>query len=188
VFIANDWTETSPRTVTVFSNCDEVKLYLNGQWITAQKPDTSARSRFLLHPPFVFENLDWKPGELKAVGFIRNREAASDVRNTPGKPKFIDLRFDRPEPALADGEEMFFVYASMLDSNGAVVRNVKKNVHFQIRGPGVLISPESVETEAGTATALIQTAGESGDIFITAKTDDIGEATVVKKVIHATSH
>ena len=51
IFISNYWTENSPRDVTVFSNCDSVQLFLNGESITTQIPDQNSISDHLLHPP-----------------------------------------------------------------------------------------------------------------------------------------
>ncbi|MFU1793214.1 glycoside hydrolase family 2 protein [Paenibacillus azoreducens] len=40
VYIANRWTErTSPAKVVVFSNCDEVELFVNGHSVGVRKPD-----------------------------------------------------------------------------------------------------------------------------------------------------
>ena len=40
VFIANSWMSTSPTTVRVFSNCDQVSLYVNNTLSSTRSPDT----------------------------------------------------------------------------------------------------------------------------------------------------
>lgn len=39
LFIANHWTNRSPRNVVVFSNADEVELFINGRSFRRQRPD-----------------------------------------------------------------------------------------------------------------------------------------------------
>jgi beta-galactosidase len=176
VFIANYWTEKSPRTITVYSNCELVSLFLNDQFITSQPPDTGIFTENLLHPPFIFKNIPWKAGKLKAIGYIDGKEAASHSRITPGKASFIDLRFNLRDEAMANGEDLFFVYASIVDKNGTIVRDLVKEISFQVTGSGILVSPEKVETEAGTAVVLIRTTDKPGQIVIKAETEGLKEA------------
>ena len=53
VFIANFATMQSPSTVTVFSNCPEVRLTQNGKEVATQKPAGNLAG--LVHPPFTFK-------------------------------------------------------------------------------------------------------------------------------------
>jgi hypothetical protein len=41
VYIANQWTAASPTTVRVFSNCQQVSLFLNGTLVSTRAPDTT---------------------------------------------------------------------------------------------------------------------------------------------------
>ena len=54
VKIASLLTKDSPLDVRVYSNCDEVELFLNDKSLGIQKPDTSSISTNLAHPPFTF--------------------------------------------------------------------------------------------------------------------------------------
>ncbi len=170
VFIANYWTENSPRTVTVFSNCDRVDLFLNEEFVASQPPDTGAVANNLLHPPFTFANIFWSTGELKAIGYISDKEAASHMRRTPGEAVAIEINFDLQGDAIANGEDMFFAYAKIVDANGTLVADAKTTVsfQFQVRGSGFLVSPGLVEAEAGIATALIRTT-RPGQILVKAE-------------------
>jgi beta-galactosidase len=183
VYIANYWTEKSPRTITVYSNCERIDLFLNEQLVASQKPDTGASTKNLLHPPFTFTNVPWSPGELKAAGYINGKEAASHRRVTPGEAAFIKINFDLRGDVIANGEDMFFVYAAVVDKNGTVVHDVKKETSFQVTGSGILVSPELIETEAGIATALIRTTMQPGQIIIKAEAEGLKEAVVSKNCV-----
>jgi beta-galactosidase len=183
VYIANYWTENSPRTFTVYSNCERVDLFLNEQLVASQKPDTGACTENLLHPPFTFTDIPWKSGELKAIGYINEKESASHKRVTPGQATALALDSDLEGPASADGEDMFFVYASVIDKNGTVVRDVMKVVTFQVTGPAILVSPASVETEAGTATALIRTTTQPGQMVVKAEAEGLKVAMLYKSCV-----
>ena len=133
--------------------------------------------------PFTFHNIHWKPGKLKAIGYVNGKEAASHIRITPGKVAFIDLFFDLKDAAIANGEDMFFAYASVVDENGTIVRDEEKEISFLVTGSGTLISPERIETEAGIATALIRTTPQPGQIVITAETEGLKQAVISKNCI-----
>lgn len=183
VFIANYWTERSPRTVTVYSNCERINLYLNAKLIASQKPDTGHFTENLRHPPFTFRDIAWQPGKLKAVGYINGKDVAAHTRMTPREAAFIDLRFDLVGAASANGEDMFFVYAAIVDRNGTIVHSEAKEIVFQVSGSGTLISPAKVRTEAGIASALIRTTTQPGQVVVKAETDGLKQAIVSKNCI-----
>ncbi len=176
VFIANYRMEKSPQTITVYSNCEMVSLFLNDQFKASQPPDTGIFTENLLHPPFIFHNIPWKAGKLRAIGYIDGVEAATHSRITPGKASFIDLHFNPEEEAMANGEDLFFVYASTVDKKGTIVPELTKEISFQATGSGILVSPEKVETEAGTAVVLVRITDKPGKIVIKAENEGLKEA------------
>lgn len=48
VFIANYWYDKDTNKVVVFSNCDEVALYINGREVKRQKPDNGPTTEYKL--------------------------------------------------------------------------------------------------------------------------------------------
>jgi beta-galactosidase len=48
--------------VRVFSNCEEVALYLNGKLVEQRRPDNSRVSTHLKHAPFTFKLDRFQPG------------------------------------------------------------------------------------------------------------------------------
>jgi beta-galactosidase len=178
VFIANYWDDDSPRDVRVFSNCDSVQLWLNGKRLAGQTPDQDSLSNYLLHPPFTFKNLPWQAGELKAVGFLAGKPAGQHIRRTPGEIKSIELEFEFKQPPCADGEELFFAYARIVDQDGTTVPTAARMVQFDVQGPAKLLSPEKIKTEAGIAAALLQVGTQAGEITLQASSADLPAAEI----------
>ena len=181
IFIANYWTEKSPRDVKVFSNCDSVRLLLNGKLAATQTPDQNSISDHLLHPPFTFKNVSWQPGELTAIGFLDGKEAAQFIRRTPGKAQAIDLRFEVNYQPKADGEDLFFVYAHIVDQNGTTIPSFSGWIDFEVEGAARLVSPNRVQAEAGIAAALIRVGQEPGEIIVKAMNPGLQDT--VKKMV-----
>lgn len=125
VFVASDWTRRpSPSRVVVFSNCDEVALFVNGALVKRQKPDAGPDTPYskkkvdladtkgtryddsggymfdggnashLAHPPFTFMAVPYAPGTVKAVGYLGGKVVATDTVHTPEVPKSLSLAFD----------------------------------------------------------------------------------------------
>jgi len=176
IFIANYWQQSSPKDVRVFSNCDSVQLWLNGKRIACQGPDQDSLSNHLLHPPFTFTNLTWQAGELKAIGFFVGSSVVQHVRKTPGEVKTIKIEFELKRPPIADGEELFFVYAKLVDQNGTVVPTANPSVRFEVQGPAKIRSPEEITAEAGIATALLQVGSTAGKITVQVTSDGVPPA------------
>jgi len=180
VFIANHWTASSPTDVRVFSNCEQVKLYLNGTLIATRSPDTGPNTADLLHPPFTFTGLTWERGQLKAEGYIAGQLAAVHTVNTPGEPASIVVNIDTTGCDVpVQGRHVLFAYATVVDSAGTpVIRgNGTDDIYeitFDVSGPGKLRSPAVVPLEAGIATALVDISPtESGFVTVSASHDGI---------------
>jgi len=176
VYIANYWTSTSPNDVNVYSNCEQVKLYINNVLQDTHTPNTGYPNSNLLHPPFSSSGLTWQAGELKAEGYIGGQLVATHIVRTPGSAASLDISFDLSE--LKAGGDITFVYVSVLDSNGIVVPNASNLISLDIvSGPATLASPNQVQAEAGIATFLLRSTTEPGLITVQATTSTLGSET-----------
>ena len=182
VFIANHWTASLPTDVKVFSNCEQVKLYVNDVLQDTRNPDTSYPTANLLHPPFTFEGLTFAAGELRAEGLIGGQVVASHIVRTPSTASTISVEFDMTD-VPANGSETMFVYAYICDGNGTVVPDASNNVTFSVTGEAALVTPSTISAEAGIAAALIRASDQPGTITVNASGGGLtpGNASIVSQ-------
>ncbi|HEX3009248.1 MAG TPA: DUF4982 domain-containing protein, partial [Bacteroidales bacterium] len=166
VFIASYWQPGESRGVRVFSNCDEVELFVDGKSVGKRKPDSNAVSTNLSHPPFTFDVACTQPGTLEAKAFIGGKVVAQHAVSTPSVPDHLHLSVDESgrNPGLND---IIFVYASISDSKNNIVPNDSSEVHFQVEGAEVM-GPASIRAQAGIATILVRTGNKRSDVKIIA--------------------
>ncbi|MGJ7029678.1 glycoside hydrolase family 2 TIM barrel-domain containing protein [Niabella hirudinis] len=188
VSIAHYWQQANRwQTVTVYSNCDEVALYLDGKLIGRQKPDRGPETGYgtdfsnggkpfdggnanhLLHPPFTFRNISFAPGTLKAIGYIVGKVVASNQVSTAGPASKILLQVaENGKPLKAHTTDLVFIYAKITDEKGNLAVNATSAVTLEIKGNATLESPATVQAEAGIATFLVRTTEAAGRLDIKA--------------------
>ena len=184
VFIANYWIPTSVKDVVVYSNCEEVELFLNGKSVGRQKPDQNIYSSHLKHPPFTFNMPVFTPGELRAAGYIDGRRVAEAVQKTPENPRAIKLSYDRSGRELESGKnDVVFVYASVVDRRGTVVPLANNEVLFKLEsGDAELIGMNPIHAEAGIATILLKAGKKAGPIRVSASAEGLDKADMLIEV------
>lgn len=181
----SDWNPFNPdvheENVEVYSNAEEVELYLNGKSLgkKARRADAGA--------------LNWKvqyePGVLEAVAFNGGKEVVRDILRTAGKPAQLRLVPDR-EKVGTSWDDVVHVEIQLLDKNGTIVPNASDLVKFSITGPGRVIAVDSgnvvsiepfqaLERKAfqGRCLAILRATGE-GTFKLTAQVDGLDMATV----------
>ncbi len=160
VQIANNWTELSPTTVTIFSNCPQVALYLNDSLIGKKQAQRNTASDALTNPPFLFEIKEFNPGKLTAIGLDNKQKTlqTSSVQ-TPQKPVKIALELATLETSIDTAKaDLIFVRAILIDANGTVVPTNDFKVTFSVQAQDAgLMSPAIQQVEAGIASALLRT-------------------------------
>lgn len=187
-------------TITVFSNCDRVKLYRNHQLIgDMTRKDNAVTAPFIAarggSPYYTFKTNGYESGELRAEGIMDSKVAATYVIKTPGKPDHLEIEVaDWGIKPVADGSDMIPVYLKVCDKNGTVITNTKVQqsfkINLQVTGAGEAIgaSIPRIEsavqyTEGGIGYAIIRTSGKAGNIQITAGCSGLKAASTVIRTI-----
>ena len=169
VKIASEWTADSNSLVRVFSNAQEVELWLNGELLARQKPTVNALSNKLAHPPFEFSLGQFTAGELVAKAFIDNKEVATDKVETPSEVSALRLRLDTSGVAPVVGKnDVVFVYAELVDAKGNKVPLEHQHIEFSTQGDVEIMNPEPALTEQGTAAVLIRIGSSLKDASVSA--------------------
>ena len=173
--IASYWNAASNfHNLKIYSNCNEIALYINDKFIERKTASRDNISSQLTYPPFIFNLKKYEPGELKAVGYIKNKVVCEAMVNTAGKPAYIKLTYDKSrKPLKADGADVVFVYATICDAKGNTVTDSDASVQFTVNANGKLIGQNPVKAEAGIATILLQAGTVSKSITIKANSDKL---------------
>jgi hypothetical protein len=177
VYIANQWTSTSPTNVKVFSNCDQVRLSLNGTVVATRSPDTTP-APLPLHPPFTFNMTSFTAGTLTADCLIGGTMRATTTRQTPGAATALRLR---PEGTTmrADLSDARLVFVEVIDANGTVVPNDSRQVTLSLTGPGTIVGPATITMKGGQLATWVRPGRTAGTITLTAAATGLTSGTAM---------
>jgi beta-galactosidase len=174
--------------VWVYSNADEVELFVNGQSQGSQK---------VPHLGHVEWKVRYEPGFIEARGSKDGKVVLTEKRETTGETVAIRLTADRTE-IDADGEDIAILKVEALDKEGRAVPTASNLIGFRISGEGRLIgvgngNPNCQESDKepkrslfnGLAQVIVQASKRRGEIHIEAVKEgwDGPELTPAKIVI-----
>jgi len=157
--------------VWVYSNVDEVELFVNGQ---------SAGSQKVPHLGHVEWKVKYEPGAIEARGSKDGKVVLTEKRETTGPTVAIRLTADRME-IDADGEDLVILKVEALDKEGRAVPTADNLIGFTVSGYGALIGvgngdPNCQESDKeprrslfnGLAQVIVQASRFAGEIHIEA--------------------
>jgi beta-galactosidase len=127
--------------VHVYTSGDEAELFLNGRSLGRKK-----RSQYDYR--LRWDDVKYRPGELRVVAYKNGRRWAQDLVKTTGAPSRLSMKADH-ETIRADGEDLSFITVTVADKDGLLVPRSKNRVSFEISAPG-----EIVAIDNGDATNL----------------------------------
>lgn len=180
-----DWTPASSEphdeNVEIYSNAEEVELFLNDQSL-GRKPARKDAA------PLNW-TVSWQPGTLKAVAFKGGKETATDILRSAGKPAAIQLVPDLTRIGTS-WDEVAHIEVRLMDDQGTLVPNAANLVKFTVSGPGKLLAVDSgnvVSTEPfqasermayqGRALAIVRATGE-GKFTVKAEAEGFAPASL----------
>lgn len=134
----SDWTpkNSAPHeeNVEVYSNCDEVELFLNGRSLGSKpKPANDSPRNW---------NVSFEAGTIKAVGRNGGRSVAEFELKTAGQPARIVLTADKTKLANS-WHDVLFVTATVVDSKGIVVPGASNMIEFTADGAASVVAVDS---------------------------------------------
>ncbi len=160
--------------VWVYSNLDEVELFVNG---------TSQGRQKVPHLGHVEWKVKYEPGAIEARGYKGGEVVLTEKRETTGPTVSLRLAAERTE-INADGEDVAMLKVEGLDKEGRVVPIADNHIAFTIAGPGKLIgvgngNPNCLESDKeprrslfnGLAQVIVQSTKRPGAIHIMAEKD-----------------
>ncbi len=173
--------------VHVFTSGDEAELFLNGKSLGRKmKGQYEYRLRW--------DDVVYEPGTLKVVAYKNGKTWATDEVKTAGEPARLKLSADRKE-ICADGRDLAFVTATVMDRNGVVTPRAANRIRFGIVGPAEIVATDngdptsfesfqSPERNAFNGLCLVIVRGKpghAGTVRITAKAEGLKVSTASVK-------
>ena len=165
--------EGAPLELIVFSNAQEVEVFVNGQSL-GRKPVSRKRP---LPDSARFETV-YSPGKVEAVSYTDGKEISRAVLKTPGQPAFLRLTPEK-KAMRADGHDLIYIKAEIVDQEGIAVPDAAVPLSAEISGAAQLAgfgtgNPVTEEdytdnrttTWCGCATVILRSGYEPGRITL----------------------
>lgn len=209
VYIANEMTPFSPEDVTVYSNCDEIRLRtcVGDTLRTYHRPKIDPLAgEGMLSPIITFEKAfnimidkKWaRAGKhahsyLLAEGYIDGKLVASHKVEPARRPSKLQIVIDTLNASpVADGGDLVVVVAQICDSKGNIKRLNNEWVKFEIEGQARIVGDASIHANPvpvlwGEAPVLLQTTTTAGVVKIKASIQFAGDHTPVSATAEFTT-
>jgi beta-galactosidase len=120
--------EGQPIDVWVYSNADNVELFLNGK--SLGKKDMPRNSHLQW-------NVAYEPGTLEAVAYKKGRRLVSSVSTTGAPAEVVITPYKTT--MLADGKDATVINVSIIDKEGREVPDANNLISFSVEGDAKII-------------------------------------------------
>ena len=166
----------------VYSNCDDVELFLNGRSLGRQPRATDDSPRVW--------RLAYEPGTVRAIGRNGGEIVASDELKTAETPVGILLTASRNRMTF-DWNDVVVVTATVVDRHGTRVPSASQKILFTANGPGAVVAVDSEDianhesfhapdrtSYQGRCVAFIRPSAPSGRVTVRASAAGLRESSL----------
>src|ERR1035437_3878843 len=129
-----NWKPGQQVIVNVFTNCEEVELFLNNRSLGIKKMADFKNRTITWEVPF-------EEGKLRAVARISGKELTSYELNTTGKPVRIVAKSDVIN-LKADRHDLTNIFLALCDEAGNVVYSAENEITCEVTGPARILGME----------------------------------------------
>jgi len=168
-----NYTDSTKKNIYVISTADKVELFVNNRSLGFGKQ----RNRFL----FTFPDIQWQPGEIRAVGYsAAGLPVSEQVKKTSGPAYALRLKsFSHPKGVQANGHDLILAEVEVVDKDGNRCPLAMDTIHFDLtgaaewrggmaQGPDNFILAKALPVECGVNRVMIRSATKAGLIKLTA--------------------
>ena len=176
--------------IHVFTNYPTVELFING---VSQGTRSFTNDNAITRYRMIWDNTVYTPGTVTAVAYDEHGAIAAQTEvKTAGAPYRIALQAERSHIA-ADGDDLVYVTASIVDADGVVCPHADNRLTFAIAGSGELLTTDAGDQRevesfarpdkkalAGYLVACVRARTTPGEIRISVSGDGlVGDEVVV---------
>jgi beta-galactosidase len=166
-----NWKSGDSLSVYVYSNCDEVELYLNNKSLGKRAVDKNLSY-------YGVWKVKFKEGTLKAVGYQAKKKVCENILKTSSEVIKILAKCDKTT-LKADGKEISFIEITMVDKNGVLVADADNEVTVNVSGEATLVGLDSGDMYYTGLFKTNQRKAFKGKLLVVLQsTENAGKATI----------
>ena len=181
VTIAHEMTQFSEKDVTIFSNCDSVRLTMYDGEHCWEQPVEKGLVVFKDAWDFFearnhsYTQKSWQSVKMVTEGIVDGKVVCTAEKMPSRRSTKLRLVVDdMGKKLVADGSDFVVVVCEVTDDLGHVRRLAKENIRFTVEGEGEIIGDASINAnpravEWGSAPILVRSTKKAGKIKIKAE-------------------
>ena len=167
--------------VHVYTNCDKVELFVNGQSQgTLDRSDNQYRLRW--------DDVVYQPGKVEAIGWKDGKKVARETIKTSGPVAKIEACLEK---GFGEGD-LYYIDVKLTDKKGNFVPTACDELKFSVTGPGEILAvdagdptcltpfhSDTIKAFNGLASVIIKAKpGAKGKIVVTATSDNLKKSRI----------
>lgn len=176
----------SRQMVNVYSNAEEVRLFVNDKEIGRKKNTKDPKSR----NKFKFDKVVYQPGYIEAVAYNNDKPVARHKIETTDEARKLVLKAD-PESWKADGMDLQHIRIYAVDKKGRRVYNAQQELHFKVEGDAKIVAVDNGDINSnelhvgsqrklynGSALVILRSGRKPGKVRLSVQSPDFKEQSI----------